>query len=239
MSLSPNNTEVSSALSAEVSAVETIAFTPYDAKIPPTASEGKRIAKVLYKAPKVGEKAAGENSYLELAMISPEALKQPEMLASFAPHFISYIESIQDVMVRKLHKNGVSRMSVSSFNLDAILEHLEEEGTSGRLSKEVIESWFVSEVEESLFSAFADKLGVVGDNVSEEQAEKLLLVCSAYKKKFVSVSSGRSRIPDSEIESLEKALQISGAKDSIVGARIVARLAKMKNATDDDLLLAL
>lgn len=228
-------------LKEELAAPKVLSFISYDAKIPPAPKEGVRLAKCLYKAAKPGSSAEHENAALELALISPEVLLADEkLIQSFIPHFVSHLESVQDKMVKEMHKKGLSKVSENCFSLDAILDYLEIEGVSGRLSKEVIEAWYVEVVESILFDAFAEKLGMNEEGeVSEEVAEKLVLIIETYKKKFVSCASGQVKLPLSEIENLEKALDISGAKNSVVGARIAGRLLKMKEAPKEDLLLAL
>lgn len=217
--------------------IESIIFSPYNAKIPPVAASGYRISKVMYKVSITSgvKTSVKDNAYMELPQISSSALQEPQKLAAFIPHFVSYLESIQDSIVKKYHKDDVSRVSVNSFDLDHILDHLELEGISGRLTSEVVKEWFSDTLEDKLTNAFFTKLDVSENEATEDQLEKVIMIIDMYKKKLVSLSSGRVRFGDDDIEKLMKVLELVG-NDDITGNRIKSRLMKMSEA-DDDLLL--
>lgn len=225
---------------AAVDGVDTNAFRPYDSQLPVPELDGFRTVKCLYKVAKTGKnagKAAAENSYIRVAdSITLETVTS--RITELAPYVVSYLQEQEAQIIRKLHVSGMTLLSPRQYGLDRVLEVLEEAGLSQRLNKEQIEEWFTAEMADGLLVAFADKMGVT-DTPTEAEAAKLTTIIGVYKGKFGSLASGKTHYREEEADMLLKALEVTGAGDTALGARFTARLEKMKVNTGDDLLLSL
>lgn len=213
-------------------------FRPYEPTLEYPAIKGFRMVKCLYKKPKTGE-AAGENSYIRIEdNISEQAVA--DFLPKLSPYFVTFLQEQQNALVKEMHKAGKTKVSVDSYSLDSLVSYLEEQGKGNRLNKEKIEAWFNESVYDSLVVAFSEKLGLDENlNPSEEELEKLEQIIGVYKNKFASLAGGKTHYRKEEAELLQKALEVSGADETILGSRFNDRLEKMKTVSSDDLLLSL
>jgi hypothetical protein len=225
-----NNTDIESA--------QLNRFSAYVSDMPIAIGEGMRLVKCLYKTNKQTGKAAGENSYI----LVPESHLSEEVIVSqikaLAPFVSAWLQSVEDVIIKDAHKSGSIGFADSFLSLDKITDYLESSGQSNRLNKEKIENWFNSDMQEPLIAAFADKMGL-SDEPSETELERLLEISQVYKAKFASLASGKTMYKKEEAELLQKALDVTGAKDSIIGGRFNSRLEGMKTATSESLLMSL
>jgi len=214
-------------------------FKPYTSELPVTIPEGMRQVKCLYKTNKKTGQVAGENSYI----LVPEAHLSEEVMveqaAMLAPYVAAYFQSVEDTLVKEAHKNASKGFSDSWLSLQKILDHLEAAGQSNRLNKEKIEAWFGSEVQAPLEAAFASRMGVESATATPEELEKLAQVTGVYRAKFASLASGKTMYRKEDAESLQKALEVTGATESLIGERFYLRLEGMKTATSNDLLESL
>lgn len=220
-----------------VDGVDVNAFRPYDSQLPVPALAGYRIVKCLYKRnPKTGTQAA-DNSYIRVpAHITEEVVAA--RISELAPYLVSYLQAEEDKLIKERHTAGLDKLSPDFLTLDRIIAALETSGVSNRLNKEAIEAWFAESMHDALLVAFADKMDV-SDTPTAEQTEKLDSILSVYRAKFGSLASGKTHYRVEEAEMLLKALEITGAGDSLIGGKFVARLTKMMSSTPTDLLLAL
>jgi hypothetical protein len=205
-----------------------IDLSAYDPKLGVQASEGKRIVKCLYKAPKKGEKAPHENVYGEVPLLSDGEIR--ENMEVLLPHFRGFLESVQDGLVKEYHKQGKLEIPCKDVDLSAIIAKLEEE-TQGRLNKEAVFAWFDANVADALLVALANKLGV-GDVPTDEQATKLETVLGAYRTKFGALAGGKSVFMKEEAERLLRALDVAQASDPLA-QRFRARLEAMTKPQEE------
>ena len=216
-------------------------FRAYDSQLPIAVPEGMRVVKCLYKVAKTGSnagKAAGENSYILVSQkhLAEEVITQK--IVKLAPYVAAFLQAEEDKVIKEFHKNGGKGFGESWLSLSKILEALDTSGQSSRLNKEKIETWFTAEMQEALVAAFAEKLGV-SEVPTEAELEKLAQITSVYKGKFTSLASGKTMYREEEATLMQKALEVTGADQSVIGSRFNDRLERMKVATPDDLLLSL
>jgi len=210
-------------------------FKPYDSQLPIADIEGTRIVKMLYQvSPKTGKKLA-ENSYVR---VSCKHLTEEMILARISeltPYFLSYMQSIENQVVRDYHIRGLGRISTGNLSIDKIIDRLDASETSSRLSKDMIAKWFDADIAESLAELIASKLGI-DENSSDDQIGKLELVLGAYKIKFESLSNPKGYINEADCESLIGVIRKASAENSLLGNRFIAKLESMSKKQDEILL---
>jgi hypothetical protein len=224
------NTTVEANINDTVSVSGIATFKPYDPKSPTAPVVGGRMVKCLYKATKVDGKLVPSklaNSCLEIPYISEDAVK--ENMEDLLPHVVSYLETVQDAMVKNVHGTGATEAEETSFSISNILLHLEESATSGKLTKEAAEGWFDSEVADNLTVLFADKLGV-SDDPTEEEVEKLTQICKVYRTKIAALVGPKTFYTPDEAESLKKSINLTEANSTVIGSRFIKRLDQMIEA---------
>jgi len=212
-------------------------FNEYDTAVPLPEVSGFRPVKCLYKINPTTKVAAGANSYIYIVdAITEDAVK--ERLAEFLPYFVNYLQEQENEIIKGLHKSGSVYLADNATGIDTVLERLEASGTGNRLNKEKIEAWFDTSMSGKLAEAFAAKMGV-SDTSTDAELEKLQGIIDTYKRKFSGLASGKVIYRAEEAEVMQKALTVTGADESMIGSRFVARLERMKKVDDNSLLLAL
>jgi len=213
-------------------------FKAYDSQLPLTEIKGTRLVKCLYLTnPKTGLKAQ-ENAYIR---IPTKHLTEEEILrsiTSLTPHVLTWLQGLEDIVIKEAHKKVILNFYTESMSLDAIIERLEETNESSRLNKDKIEAWFTENVEEILASKFLTKMGVNEDNVSESQLAKLDNVLQAYKAKFATLASPKAFIKEEDCNAMIKVINECELSDSLIGSRFINRLTKMQEK-EEELLLEL
>lgn len=225
----PANAAVAS--ESEFNRPASYSFVEYDSAHAPVPSTGNRVSKCLYRS---DSKEGHANSYIELLALTEADIT--EHLTVLMPHFVSYCESVQDDIIKALHKSKFTAVDASSISMDAVIDKLESAG-EGRLNKDQVFSWFDAEMADTLLVAFADKLGVT-DTPTEAEQEKLDLILATYRTKYGALAGGKSKFMPEEAEKLQQAIVVAEADQSSLGARFVARLVKMQEP-EEDLLLSL
>lgn len=235
------NTTAASATAVPVIAVTDISkdvqvFRPYNSQLPVPDLKGYRTVKVVYRDNGKGEKK-GETSFIRVTDWIDESTVQ-DNIAALAPFFVSFLQGQEDEIVKEAHRSGSTTFTTERQNIAAIIEFLENNATQQRLNGEKIAEWFNDNMAGALADAFAEKLGISGEP-TEAELVKLLQVCNVYSKKLQSLASPKTAYKKEEAELLQKALEVTGARETTIGGRFYARLEAMKLATPEDLLLSL
>jgi hypothetical protein len=203
--------------------VATGSFKPYDTQLPIPALSGYRAVKCLYKASKVGGAAAAVNSYIQIEdSITAETVTAN--MTVLMPHIVSYLQSVEDEIVKTKHKAGTVFLSPEMLGLEVVVAKLEEKTV--RLNKEAVEAWFTAEVESKLVDALVEKLGLESESESEGAA-KLANVVEMYKQKYAALAGGKTMYRKQDAQTLHKALVVTGANKSVIGVRFSRRLEAM------------
>lgn len=216
-------------------------FKPYDSQLPIAAIMHTRIVKCLYQA---GKDKAGKvlpkkhtNSYVRVAC---KHLTEEMILARISeltPYILSYLQGVEDGMIKDYHKNGLLRITEGNLSLDKIISKLEESETSARLSKDKIEAWFTEYLLESLTTTFAAKMGLT-DDCNENELLKLETVLNAYKAKFASLANPKVYIVESDCLTMIAVIKSCDADSNLLGNRFVIKLEQMSQK-QEDLLMSL
>lgn len=216
-----------------------VSFKPYDPQLDISISGGKRLVKCLYKGGE-GKKKVRENEYVLIpAHITPEIVW--ENVEKLMPFIISFLEDTEDKWIKEDHRKGRESVYLPALGIDKVIELLIEEESSGRLSKEVIETWFDDHMFAGITELGAASLGVDLDNLEgtdEDKINRLSKIVDAYKAKFCSLAGGKTILVDEDKEAMKSVLaKIEGASESHIGVKIKMRLENMKEKEADILTM--
>ena len=193
--------------------------------------DGQRLAKVTYKV----DKTTGIKPESKSVSIPVTGWSEIEpFLNALKPSIIELVHGAQDKIVRSKVESGATSVCDDDLAMSAVITYLTTE--SGRMTGEVIRSWFTETLRDPLMLAFASKLGIPEDAApSSEQASKLEKIIKGYEDSFAKMASGAASFNELQKVNLLKALELADSDDSMV-TRFTERLSKK---SDDDLLMAL
>jgi len=210
-------------------------FKPYDSQLSIPEIENTRIVKCLYQvSPKTGKKIA-ENSYIRVPCDHITEDLIAERIAELAPYFVSYLQSVEDVIIKEAHKNGQTNFHIPSLGLDKILEVLEESEVSGRFTKEGLEAWFDKEIRENLETLVFVKMGL-DENSNEADLHKLGVIINAYKVKFCSLASPKVVLKEEDCLALMNVIAKCDENESLVGKKLKVKLEGMNKKVEEVLM---
>lgn len=215
-------------------------FKAYDSQLPVSEIKGTRVVTCLYKAIKkdgVLVPSAFSNAYTRVPVAHLTEKTVIANIADLAPFVVSYLQGVEDAMIKDAHKSGQLRIYADGLSLARLIEKLEESSNTGRLNKERIGQWFDSEVAELLAVKFAAKMGL-DETSSEAQLAKLDVILAAYRAKFESLASGKVFIKEQDCLAMIGVLNTCQLEDDTLGSRFLVRLENMTKK-EEDLLLAL
>lgn len=213
-------------------------FKAYDSQLPIAQITGTRIFKCLYQAnPKTGTKAQ-ENAYVR---IPTKHLTEEHIVArvtELSPYILTFLQDLEDKQIKEDHRKGATQVFTDYMHMDKLIEVLEAASESSRLNKDKIEAWFTEKLEDTLTDLFSVKMGV-DDKSSEADIIRLAQVINAYKAKFAMLASPKSGLKEEDCKAMVKVIEsIEDARNSVLGARFIAKLSSM-NSKADELLLTL
>jgi hypothetical protein len=212
----------------------------YDAKTSKPFT-GQRLAKVTYKT--VTDKNSDlygikrESKCVSIPLIKPDDVVTN--INALAPYMVEYLHSVQDKIIRERVDANAAHITQEEISIASIIEYLDTNNESGRLTKESVANWFNENIADNLAVTLADKLGV-GENPSDTDSNKIIAVVEAFKGKISSLAGGKTAYEPKICTSLINALQLAPAGD-VLATRFTARLQKMINEhkSDDELLACL
>ena len=198
------------------------------------ALAGQRLSKVTYKTDKEsGVKKDSKCVSIPLVTGASDVIPNIDLLI---PAICDYLQTVQDKIVRERIEAGSSVVTGEDIGMLAVVEWLENQGNdgSGRLTKEVVGSWFSENVADELAMVLAEKMGVSAVPTDAESAQ-ILRVVDTFKEKVSALAGGKTSYPAALAVSLKKCVEMAPAGDSLRG-KFVARLDKMIAIKEVDLL---
>lgn len=192
------------------------------------AFTGQRLAKVTYKTvsdkdnPMYGIKR--DSQCVSIPMIKVTEIEQN--FTVLVPHINEYLMSVQDKIIREKIDAGAKHISNEDISIVAMVEWLDSNNESGRLTKETVAKWFAENIEESLAVVLMEKLGV-SDTPTDKESAQILAVVSTFKDKVSSLAGGKTSYEPKMCDSLLKCLELAPAGDALA-SRFSVRLNKMK-----------
>lgn len=208
-------------------------FKAYDSQLTIADITGTRIIKCLYqKSPKTGLLAQA-NSYVRIPTKHLTEEFVVSRIAELSPFVVEWLQGVETDIIKASHKKGALNVFISGLSIDSIVEHLEASSESGRLTKEKIEAWYVAEVQDGLEELFADKMSI-NEHSTDAEVAKLELIVGAYKIKFTGLANGKAYLKAADCDALMNVINtVDGAADTVLGARFLVKLEKMKGAVDE------
>jgi hypothetical protein len=213
-------------------------FKAYDSQLPLGNIEGTRIVKCLYQVnTKTGEKKR-ESSYTRISTAHLTDAIVKDNIVALAPFIVGYLESLEDKIIKGEHEKGALSFFTEKLSIDYIINYLEENADSGRLSKELVGKWFENNLERNLILVVADKLGIEVENMSEANQVKIQRVVNAYRTKFESLASPKVIIKEADCTAMINVINTYDENSSALGARFIQKLNSM-NTKVEEVLFAL
>ena len=188
------------------------------------ALTGQRLAKVGYKSTSKTP-AKFPSICVSVPPIADEEIQGN--ISALLPHVKAYLADVQDKVIRSLYESsGGTKTLVSNeeISVSACIGYLMSEGAGGKLSAELIEHWFDTEMKDNLTVVFADKLGF--SELNDEQMETVSCYLASYRALFAQVSATKNAPSKAQCENLRKVLEVA-ATETDVGERIANRLAEL------------
>jgi hypothetical protein len=171
-----------------------------------------RLVKITYKATKE-RKNPPPNKCVSIPAISltvePEVLNDAMTLA---------YQELQDEMIRAAIEDGAENIYSDQLTPESVAAYSAAKNAPGRLSKDMLEAWYSSDLEEKLIGALACVLKI-GENPSKEELAKLNGATEQHKKLIVALASPRAALPANVATNLRKAVMLadgSKVRDSLI-----------------------
>jgi len=201
------------------------------------ALTGQRLVIAKYKS--TAKQAAKHPNVC--ASVPVLEIVREEITESLMVHVNEWLREKQDAVFKSVYEShGGTLSSVNDAELDisAIVGFLSAQSVSGRLTKELIDSWYKSEAEGTVKVLFAVSLGFIASDaedgefeVTEEQDKKLDSLAKVYGEFFSGLAGGATRYDIKRVESLRKVLGNVG--DSAITERLSARLDSMVQKVEE------
>lgn len=195
------------------------------------AFTGQRLSKVSYKTitdkenPMCGIKR--DSKCVSIPMIPASAVVSN--INALAPYFVEYLQTVQDKIIREKIDANSSVINNEDISIAAMIEWLDSNNESGRLTKESVAKWFSETIEENLAVVLADKLGV-SDIPTDNQSKQIMAVVGNFKDKVSGLAGGKTMYEPKLCESLKKCIDMAPDGD-VLKARFMGRLDKMIEAS--------
>jgi hypothetical protein len=193
------------------------------------ALSGQRLSVVRFKTTKAGTKAK-DSQCVSVPMLQAT----PEQLVTIDTHVQSWLRGVQDEIIRAACVADSAAVTDEEISFDAIAKYLAAQAAGERLTGEVINEWFDSELSDVLLLAFAEKLGI-SDSPSEEETKKLSQMVTVYRDCFAAMAGGRTMFDASKRAKLQKALSLCDCTSG-VGEKLATKLEAMSKVSVEEML---
>lgn len=191
----------------------------------------QRLAKIGYKSSK------NQPARFQSVCASVPQIASSEIFGSMnelIPYVRTLLESAQDGIIRSLYESSVGTLdgiNDEEISIDACIAYLECEQNGGRLTKELLENWFVHNVQDNLSIVIAEKL-----HTEDLDDPRVAQNVNVYKGLISSLAGAKTIFSDVQIKSAQKALELSSSEDEI-SKKLTVRLESMsKKGKIEDLL---
>lgn len=193
------------------------------------ALSGQRLAKVGYKSSKQNP-AKFPSVCASVPRIADEMIE--ENVSRLKDHFRGFLETAQDGIFKSLYESRGGNMDAitdEDISIDAIIGFLEAESTGGRLTKELVYSWFDMQANDAVIAVISDKLGFP-EQMNEDQMEVVSKHRNAYREVFASLSGGKTMLNAKQINGLRTVLELIEPESDVQ-----VKLTKRINAIEEEL----
>ncbi len=177
------------------------------------ALSGQRLAKVGYKST-TKTPAKFKSVCASVPYISELDIRGK--IDSLIPYVKELLEQTQDKVLRNLYESAggvLASVSDEDIGITACINYLEAESTGGRMTKEFLESWFSTNVEDNLTLVIAEKLKF--DLSTDEQVAVVGKHVNGYKALVSSLAGNKVFLQPVQIAGIRKALEIASVEDDV------------------------
>jgi hypothetical protein len=141
------------------------------------------------------------------------------------PHVRTMLESAQDGIFKSLYESNKGNLDVitdDDISMNAIIAYLEAESTGGRLTKDLVYSWFDRAAKDATQALIQVKLGFPED-LNEDQLEVVNKHIHAYRETFASLSGGKTMLNQKQCNGLKAVIELIETEEEI-GTKLSARI---------------
>lgn len=185
-----------------------------------------RLSVIYWKTGKDGVKK--ESKCVSVPMIGKLSIEQ---LQSLEVHCRDLLLTAQNKIIREKIENGENiAINPLDITVEECIKYLDssvtsEDGTSSRLTKELLTGWFETNIADRLMLALAEKMNISVDTVSESELKQIETVSSKFKSEICKLASGAVKLDVRTSESVKKALMLwDEVQDDVIGSKLVAKL---------------
>lgn len=206
----------------------------YDAKTS-KAFSGQRLSKVIYKECK-DKDSMHFKIKRDSKCVSVPRIAQVEItnnITALMPSIEELICGVQDKIIRGLVESGKSSIENKDISIGSVLEYLESNNESGRITKESVSAWFDENISEILAVALSERLGV-SSTPTQEESDHVMKVLGSFKDKISGLAGGKTSYEPNLAKSLKRVLDFAPEGDALA-ERFQGRLDKMINSASIDL----
>lgn len=200
------------------------------------ALTGQRLTVAKYKSTaKTPAKHPNVCASIPVLEITLESIPQ-----NLVPHINTWLQEQQDNVFKSVyesHGGTLTSVNDAEIGVDSIIGYLSAVSVSGRLTKESIEQWYVSNCKHVIVFNAAVKQGFIGADfegeeltVTEAQQVQLDKVSNAYRDLFGGLAGGATKYAENVQDSLSRML--SQCAESPMTERLAQRLEGMKVQKD-------
>lgn len=192
----------------------------------------QRLAKVGYKTTKK-QTAKFKSIAVSVPTVDMDSITGEQSL-KLRPYVQVLIETAQDGIIRSLYESSegtLQSVADDEIGIDSVIAYLEAEAAGERLKKEHIESWFDSELSDSLFILVAEKLGFTADEPNPEQSATIKKHVKIYRDVLSMLAGGKTWLQPPQIKGCKTALSLVDC-DSGIPQKLMNRLEQMEKKPD-------
>ena len=193
---------------------------------------GKSQAMSEQRLARVGYKSSAKNpaKYPNVCASVPRITELTEsQIEALSEHIVTMLENAQDGIFRSLYESSDGKLECitdDDISVESCIAFLNAEAEGSRITKEMVEKWFVENVQDNLTVVIAEKLGF--DLSTPEQESTVQKHINGYKALMAALSGGKTILTDVQIKGLQRALEVSSVDDEIAG-KLSKRLVTMQN----------
>lgn len=179
--------------------------TIYDAK-KSAPFEGQRLVKVIAKADKDGNYGPHlqQTMCTSIPQLQPDsivdALNDDKLQVRLMPHFVAYLETVQNALIADKIKSGTNSVSSLELEIVALCDYLENDTVGDKWDSARVAGWFT----DHLAIPYTEKL--MENGVSDSDIEGKLKMASS---RFSETMASKAKIPALVANSLNKLLALA------------------------------
>jgi hypothetical protein len=203
---------------------------------------GQRLAKVIAKP---GKRKADTDGLTQSMAVSIPLFSLDQITAAIPNLTVQIqelIEDAQDKIIREAVEEGKRVILDSEISIDAVVSFLNAVSKGNRLTKEIVQQWFVDSYAEHFMSFYCSVNKWDVESLSVDQANVLEQKSNAVRDIYASLASGKTRLSKPVCLSLTKFwnhITNGDTDDTKVDARMISfqnRIAKMLEEDTADAL---